>query len=106
MKSNFELASELGLMTINNVKNVKLQNSILSNLKMLFDQRKKDVLPPSYPMTLTELGMLNKWHYETGQIIARNIREAVLEAMSAGMTNKQIGEELGISARKVPGLIK
>jgi DNA-binding NarL/FixJ family response regulator len=106
MKSSFQLASELAFMTINTVKSVKLQNSILSNLKMLFDQKKKDVLPPSYPMTLKELGMLNEWHYETGQIISRNIREAVLEAMSAGMTNKQIGEELGISPRKVPSLIK
>ena len=106
MKNNFELADELGRLAIDTIKNVKMQNKILTNLKMLFDNKDIGSLPNAYGMGLEELGMLKKWHHEAGQIIAQNIRDVVLESQNQGLTNKEIGERLGVPTREVTRLSK
>jgi hypothetical protein len=106
VKSNFELANELSVAAINVVKNVKLQNKILTNIKMLFESKNYDALPPSYNMDLVELGMLRKWHYETGEIITQHIKEAIIESQEKGETNRSIAQKLGIPTRHVSALIK
>jgi len=106
MKSNFELADELGVLAINTIKNVKLQNKILSNLKLMFDNKKYEALPPAYKLDLEELGMLRKWHYEAGEIIAQDVRDAIREAQSSGQTNKAIAAKLGVTTQQVTRLGK
>ena len=106
MKNNFELADELGRLAIETIKNVKMQNKILTNLKMLFDNQDYNSLPNPYGMGLQELGMLQKWHYEAGQIIAQNINEEVVSASKAGKTNKEIASLLGVKTSQVTRILK
>jgi hypothetical protein len=106
MKSNFELADELGRLAIETIKDTKMQNKILTNLKMLFDNKDYRSLPNPYGMGLEELGMLQKWHYEAGEIITQHIKEAILEAKEAGQTNRAIAERLGVKTQQVSRLSK
>jgi DNA-binding MarR family transcriptional regulator len=106
MKSNFELADELGRLAIETIKNTKMQNKILTNLKMLFDNRDYRSLPNPYDMGLEELGMLQKWHYEAGQIITQHISEQVVSSSKKGQTNREIANLLGVKTSQVTKILK
>jgi DNA-binding MarR family transcriptional regulator len=106
LKSNFELADELGRLAIETIDDVKMQNKILVNLKMLFDKQDYSSLPNSYEMGLKELGMLQKWHYEAGQIITQHITDEIVSASEKGKTNREIATILGIKTSQVTRILK
>jgi hypothetical protein len=106
MKSNFELADELGRLAIETIKNAKMQNKILTNLKMLFDNQDYNSLPNAYGMGLEELGMLNEWHSGAGEIIKQNIVDSILSAQDSGLSNREIAQRLGVATRIVTQLSK
>ena len=106
MKSNFELADELGRLAIDTIKDAKMQNKILTNLKMLFDNKDINSLPNAYGMGLEELGMLQKWHYEAGQIITQHCNEAIILANKEGKTNREIATLLGVKTSQITRILK
>jgi hypothetical protein len=102
MKSSFQLAYELSLMTIEVVKDQDLKNRILGQIESMFDQSDNYLLEKNfYSLDLAKLGAAYRWSSEGQNIILRNIKEKVKESKELGKTNKEIAEEMGVSANTV-----
>ena len=106
MKSNYELANELGLLAIDTVKNSRLQNKILTNLKALFDNKDYRSLPNPHKMDLEQLGMLMHWHSEAKLVILESVKNAISEAKDSGDSNKIIAQKLGLTTQQLTRLMK